>query len=127
MSETGFPELPGIPVPLFDSADVYFCFSREDWENAHNSLGSNSACQDRRGAANTFRSLNRQRDIHLVGVFDGRCSTLAHECAHIIFDICDHAGVRVVTGEANETFCYLLDALFAFGEKHLKTGTEGRS
>lgn len=127
MSAAEFPALPRLAVPLFGSADVCFCFTRNEWEQAHISLGNTGTCLDRRGAANTFRSLTGQRDIHLVGVFDGRRATLAHECAHIVFDICEYAGVRVVPGEANETFCHLLDALFEFGERQMKTGTESRS
>jgi hypothetical protein len=96
------------------------------WEHAHTALGSVACCQGRKGAANTFRFLRVSRDVHLIGVFDGLYSTLAHEFAHIAFDICQDAGVRVVPGETNETFCYLLDALFAFGEKHMKAGTESR-
>ena len=78
---------------------------------------------DRRGAANTFRHTGGGKDIYLLGVFDGRVSTLAHEAAHIVFDICRTVGVEIEAGRANETFCYLLDAIVSFASEHMKEPT----
>lgn len=115
-----FNQLPSFEVPLFQCGLVYLCLSREDWENAHSEMSSNAQMLDRQGAANTFRNLNGGHDIYLLGVFDGNPSTLAHEAAHIVFDICGSVGVDVVIGEANETFCYLLEAIVEFAMKKIK-------
>ncbi|EFF2366490.1 hypothetical protein F9L31_19480 [Escherichia coli] len=47
-------------------------------------------------------------------------STIAHECAHMAFDICSRVGVDVEPGRANETYCYLMSRLVEFCERHIK-------
>ncbi len=116
-------QLPKLEVPLFQSGLVYVCRTPEEWAAAHEGLGAERYMTDRRGAANTFRHLSGGQDIHLLGIFDGSPSTLAHEAAHIVFDICHSVGVEVKGGRANETFCYLLDAIVAFAAQKLKEPT----
>lgn len=55
----------------------------------------------------------------MVGVFDGRNSTLVHELAHCCFFLLEHVGVPVKRGQANESFCYLLDHLYDAFAPHL--------
>ncbi|QPB42217.1 hypothetical protein [Rodentibacter haemolyticus] len=119
-----FPELPKFDVPLFDGRCIYLCRSKDEWVNAHQFFGITAEKLDRKGAANTFQSLSGQQDIHLLGVFDGQSSTLAHEAAHIIFDICHLVGIDVETSKANETFCYLLDSVMRFAEPYIKKPAE---
>ncbi|OOH91875.1 hypothetical protein BMT54_01835 [Pasteurellaceae bacterium 15-036681] len=119
------PRLPKMVVPLFDNSLIYLCLSKDEWCKAHQYFGVEADKLDRRGAANTFRSMSGQQDIHLLGVFDGRVSTLAHEAAHIVFDICHLVGVEVESGKANETFCYLLDKICQFSEPYLKSQPNG--
>lgn len=118
MGELG---LPKFDVPLFDNSYVLLCRNIEEWTLAHQHFGAKADKLDRCGAANTFRSLSGEKDVHLLAVFDRRFSTLAHESAHIVFDICHLAGVDVEAGKSNETFCYLLDKLFQFAEPYLKS------
>lgn len=112
--------LPLFDVPLFENSRIYLCRNKTQWQEAHQYLGATADKLDRKGATNTFQSLSGKKDVHLLGVFDGTMSTLAHEAAHITFDICHLAGVEVETGKANETFCYLLDSIMRFAEPYVK-------
>lgn len=109
--------LPHTTIPLFKSGIIYLCRTKDEWINAHKTLGGNATLLDRAGGANTFKNTQGGLDIHLIGVFDNKPSTIAHEVAHIVFDICQTVGIEVKTGQANETFCYLLDYLVDFVEK----------
>lgn len=113
-------KLPSFEVPLFQCGLVYLCLNHEDWARAHNEMDSDAQMLDRQGAANTFRNLDGGYDIYLLGVFDNNPSTLAHEAAHIVFDICSSVGIDVDRGRANETFCYLLEAIVEFAMKEIK-------
>lgn len=119
-ANTALEQFPKLEVPLFQSGFVYVCRTREEWGVAHEKLGVEASMADRRGAANTFRHLSGGQDVHLLGVFDSSASTLAHEAAHIVFDICHIVGIDINSGGANETFCYLLDAIVAFASQNLK-------
>lgn len=114
-----FDSLPCLEVPLFKSGNIYICVTLDEWEAAHNELGAEPKMLGRSGAANTFRELNGGQDIYLIGAFDGKPSTLAHEVAHIVFDICHFVGIEVESGKANETFCYLLDTIVEFAYPYL--------
>lgn len=116
-------QLPNLEVPLFRSGLVYICRTTDEWVTAHEALGAEPLMMERRGAANTFRSISGGQDIHLLGVFDASPSSLAHEAAHIVFDICHSAGIEVEAGKANETFCYLLDAIVEFAIQELEEPT----
>lgn len=70
------------------------------------------------GASHTMSSENGV--LHVIGVFNGKLSTIAHECAHMAFDICSRVGVDVEPGRANETYCYLMSRLVEFCERHIK-------
>lgn len=62
--------------------------------------------------------------LHVIGVFNGKLSTIAHECAHMAFDICSRVGVDVESGRANETYCYLMSRLVEFCERHIKSRSD---
>lgn len=109
--------LPHTTIPLFNSGILYICRTPKEWIDAHNQLNAEPNLLDRVGGANTFKNTQGGLDIHLIGVFDNKPSTIAHEVAHIVFDICHTVGIEVQTGQANETFCYLLDCLVDFVEK----------
>lgn len=47
---------------------------------------------------------------YVVGWFDGKVSTLAHEMAHVAIFALTRAGINVA-GEDGEPFCHLLDSL----------------
>lgn len=48
----------------------------------------------------------------IVHICDWKLDTLVHELGHAVFKILDHRGVETGSG-SRETFCYLLDFLFA--------------
>ncbi|EEE8861636.1 hypothetical protein C7188_22530, partial [Salmonella enterica subsp. enterica serovar Dublin] len=51
--------------------------------------------------------------LYLLGVFNGNAATLVHECAHVAFYVCRDVGVTTHPGDANETYCYMLDRMFS--------------
>lgn len=105
-------------VPLFECGEVVFCQNWHEWEILHRRLGVDGGMQFGNGAS---RSLSSQKGtLFIIGVFNNELSTLAHECAHIAFDICNRAGVVAEPGRANETFCHLVSRLVSFGVSKMK-------
>ncbi|HHU7963203.1 TPA: hypothetical protein ACUKG2_004772, partial [Escherichia coli] len=88
------------------------------WQRLHQKLGVDVHDSDANGASHTMSSENGV--LHVIGVFNGKLSTIAHECAHMAFDICSRVGVDVEPGRANETYCYLMSRLVEFCERHIK-------
>ena len=109
--------LPSALIPLFKSGKVYVCKNKQAWPDAHQTLGVIPKLLDRCGGANTFKNSETGQTIHLLGWFDGNLSTLVHEAAHLVFDICADVGIDIQVGKANETYCYLLDWMIGFVEK----------
>jgi hypothetical protein len=105
-------------VPLFECGDVVFCRSWDEWNKLHAGLGADGGQAYGYGASRTLSS--ESGTIFIIGVFNSKSSTLAHECAHIAFDICKRVGVVVEQGRANETYCYLISSLFDFCDKQMK-------
>ena len=99
-------------VPLFESGYIIYCGSWDDWGSLHEKLGIDGGDSFVNGASRTVT--NAQCVLHIIGVFNGKSSTLAHECAHMAFDICHRVGVSVETGSANETFCHLISRMIDF-------------
>jgi hypothetical protein len=50
--------------------------------------------------------------MFLVGVMNGEHSTLVHEISHVTHFLCKYIGIDVEYGGANETFCYIMGALY---------------
>lgn len=48
--------------------------------------------------------------IFIVGVFNGKASTLTHEMAHVALTVCELAGINPCES-VGEPFCYLLSAM----------------
>ena len=55
---------------------------------------------------------------HVMGVFDGKTETLAHEVAHVCIKVLEYSGVPI-TRESSEAFCYLLSDLLEKLTPHL--------
>lgn len=53
-----------------------------------------------------------RQGVHLVGVFNGKVSTLVHELGHVTINILEWCGVPI-NSECSEAFCYLQDHLFS--------------
>lgn len=116
MSRNIFNDLPKMPIPLFDNGHVFLCTTKKQWQLAHEYLNSEVKFIDRGGCSNSFINKSNGLDIYLLGWFDRKTSTLAHEAAHIALDICYTVGVDVIAGKANETLCYLIDNIVSFAE-----------
>lgn len=109
-----WPKLPRFLIPLFHSANVYLCLSREEWNQACACLGVPPGdIGVLQGAATCFRNEAHGENLYLVGVFNHDAGTLVHECAHVTFYTCRDVGVLINPDEANETYCYLLDRMFS--------------
>lgn len=108
-----WPKLPCYLIPLYECATIYFCRSRDEWNQACNAINVEPGCINfLSGCTARFVSIERQENIYLLGVFNNDTGTLAHECAHLAFYACGDVGVPVIAGEANEPYCYLLDKIF---------------
>lgn len=107
-----WPKLPSFLVPLFQSANVYLCRTREEWHQACVYLGTSpDGIEMLQGVATCYRNEKDGENLYLIGVFNDDISTLVHECAHIAFYTCRDVGVTVEVDSANETYCYLLDRM----------------
>ncbi len=84
-------------------ASIVFCFSLEDWRTEKRRYGIESDDEFNGICAVVHGSL------YVIAVLDGSVCTLAHEIAHAVFFILGYVGVDTDAGEANETFCYLLE------------------
>jgi hypothetical protein len=109
-----WPKLPSYLIPLFKSANVYLCCSREEWKQACDFLGGDTGSIEMLGGATTaYTNAEAVENLYLLGVFNGDVATLVHECAHVAFYTCRDVGVVIDTDAANETYCYLLDRMFS--------------
>ncbi|EJQ8147404.1 hypothetical protein N8J30_004110 [Salmonella enterica subsp. enterica serovar Newport] len=121
MKKTRWPKLPNLLVPLFECARVYLSTSREEWYLAYAALGLEP--DDISGMGGCVRLIENTESgdvILLIGIFNGESHVLAHECAHAAFRICSLCGVEINPDGSNETYCYLLGAIFRFAEEHVK-------
>jgi hypothetical protein len=111
-----FESLPHLHVPIF-GGHIYMATGRKAFLAAHAELRRLNRVErpapdltGNLGVTSYFE--NEQGAVGLIGVFGHNRTTLIHELAHCTFDVLDRAGVE--TGEGNrETFCYLLDTLYA--------------
>ncbi|MCN9006739.1 hypothetical protein MLP03_02570 [Escherichia coli] len=118
MKKVNIGNVPKMLVPLFESGTIVLCRDFPEWQRLHQKLGVDVHDSDANGASHTMSSENGV--LHVIGVFNGKLSTIAHECAHMAFDICSRVGVDVEPGRANETYCYLMSRLVEFCERHIK-------
>lgn len=49
--------------------------------------------------------------VYMVGVFDGKVSTLVHELSHVAIFVAARTGWSI-NDDTSEPFCYLVEALF---------------
>lgn len=113
MAKPKWPKLPRYLIPLFNTANIYLCRSKEEWRQAELCLGVPAAnVEFCNGMCRHFSNNETGENLYLLGVFDNSSATLVHECAHAAFYTCNDTGVQVDTGRPNETFCYLLDRMF---------------
>lgn len=121
MAKAKWPKLPSYRVPLFDSGRIYLCRSRDEFRQAMNFIGVPAdKIESLNGLCRHFENETTNENIYMLGVFNGKESTLVHECAHATFFICNDYGVTVDTGSANETYCYMLDRMFSHFLPYLK-------
>lgn len=121
MAKNKWPKLPRFFIPLFHTANIYLCRSKEEWLAAELALGVPlSDVSFNNGRCRHFSDDETGENLYLVGVFDGNISTLVHECAHATFYCCNDVGVTIDTGAANETYCYLIDRMVSEFLPHMK-------
>lgn len=113
-----WPKLFETFVPLYGGR-VVLCRSLAEWKQCATYLKKDvSSFPTGCGAHQLFES--KTQAIHLVGVFDRSRRTLVHELGHACFRILDRIGIETPVSDANEAYCYLLDALYAECAPHLK-------
>jgi hypothetical protein len=103
-----------------DSGNTFRCFTAEPYGNfvalasdretfmelaAHYECGSQGDL-DVRG-----RCSWNSGGVFIIGVFDGKLSTLVHETGHAAIGILERAGLRINTA-SDEAFCYLQTRMF---------------
>lgn len=59
--------------------------------------------------------------VYIVGVFDGKASTLAHEISHVCIMVAEYTGWEI-NDHTREPYCYLMGHLFE--EAFSKIGKE---
>ena len=121
MAKAKWPKLPSYAVPLFNSGRIYLCRSRGEFREAMRAIGVDPGNVDSlNGLCRHYENEDSGENIYVLGVFNGSDSTLVHECAHATFFVCHDFGVKVDTGSANETYCYMLDRMFSHFLQYLK-------
>lgn len=121
MAKTKWPKLPRFFVPLFHSANVYLCRSKEEWTQACDHLKVPSGgIEMLGGVCQQYSNAETNENLYLIGVFNNDIGTLVHECAHATFYCCSDVGVTVKTDQANETYCYLLDRMVSHFLPHIQ-------
>lgn len=108
MAKAKWPKLPSYSVPLFNSGRIYLCKTMDEFGEVMNFV-----CRH-------FENETSGENIYVIGVFNGSESTLVHECAHAAFLICHDFGVKIESGAANETYCYMIDRMFSYFLPYLK-------
>lgn len=98
-----------VTVPLFDQR-VHFVTTMEDYNDCLASMGFPPA-PPANGKGGWYTS-DAGDVMFIVGVMNGLQSTLVHEIAHVVHFMCKYVGIRVGYGEVNETFCYMMGALY---------------
>jgi len=107
-------KLPAFTIPLFNSANVYLAVTKEQFMAADEFLGGTGEERPFNvGLASNYEDKESGERVYLIGVFDKQLATLVHECAHVCFYACDDVGVTTDPGDANETYCYMLDRMFS--------------
>lgn len=128
MAKTKWPKLPRYFVPLFHCANVYLCRSQDEWERACNHMGLDGGGNEMlAGATQSYCNTETGEVFYLIGVFNAEVKTLVHECAHVAFYICRDVGVTTNPGDANETYCYMLDRMFGYFLPYIAELEDGNS
>lgn len=112
--KTKWPKLAAYTIPLFQSAHVYLAVTREEYQQADKCMGGDGKdFPFNSGLAGSYEDTETGERVYLIGIFDEQLSTLVHECAHVCFYVCSDVGVTTRPGDANETYCYMLDRMFS--------------
>lgn len=105
-----------IKVPLF-GGEIWLCKSDKEFAEAHKDSGLSLTAVPGCSGVTVFLG-ESFAPICIVGIFNGKFSTIAHEMSHACFRILSSMGVELDAGGGNETFCYLLDHLVSKSLRH---------
>lgn len=88
-------------------ATLYFTTSRKTFLKLRARYTANEV-----DLANTVGMASNFNDgsTHIVGVFNGRASTFAHEMSHVVFTVLAARDIPI-SADNSEVFCYLLGNL----------------
>lgn len=96
-------------IPIFHG-HIVFTTSQENFNKACVEFGGDEEDLGNSSGATRTWSLAHPvdgRNVYIIGVFNQKLTTLAHEITHLIFNIHRDCGIEIITGGANETFAYL--------------------
>lgn len=96
----------------FEHTQMHLYLNRRDYDKAH-AYYSKKPLEN--GTANNLGQVSwvttKGVAHYLVGIFDGRRTTLVHELSHLIIVILDHHSIKI-PDSYGEVFCYHLDNIF---------------
>jgi hypothetical protein len=90
---------------------VYLVTDRKTLGQCQQFMGEDIWDASRSGGVTMKMVHPKYGEMFFLGVFDGRLSTLAHECAHAVFMVLERVGIEP-TDSHGEAFCYLLEDMF---------------
>lgn len=99
-----------VRVPLFP-VDVHVCTSLRAFRKAMKGYGVEPIEVSHLAGVVVSEALEKHGCV-LVGVFDGKVSTLVHELFHATVHVLDYVGVPTETGKSNEPYAYVLEFLY---------------
>lgn len=98
----------GVVVPLYN-VTVWLIRDRNDYSDALAVFGIEMQVEGKpAGLVDSLLGADDGRLQLLVGWFDGRRGTFAHEIAHAAFAVCKFVGIPTPCTEANEAYCYIV-------------------
>ena len=97
-------------IPIYD-VKLYFTSSETVMNKV---VKDNTDFELSQGATGrTIYYKNKQdRIVHVIGVFNGKLSTLVHEVSHCCLDICKLRGIPVGGDDTSEAYCYLVEYIY---------------
>lgn len=87
---------------------VYMVTSRDDLATCEKYMNHPVWDSSKAAGAMLYMESKFSSGIYFIGVFDGKITTLAHECSHAILELFLRQGLMAHDSQG-EAFCYLLE------------------